>query len=182
MIDDPTEQLLARTWQPTLSVTGADGFPPIEPRRQRAAAVHVAAPAASASHRRATTPPRSPRSSAALTADPPYGATVRLSRRPAGAGLERAAVRPVAASRRSTTRRRRRSASPPRAFGEGGTIPFMGMLGELFPDAQFVVTGVLGPGSNAHGPNEFLHLPTARRVTAVHRPPARRPRRRHLRA
>jgi di/tripeptidase len=43
----------------------------------------------------------------------------------------------------------------------------MSMLGERFPSAQFVVTGVLGPGSNAHGPNEFLHVPTARKVTAV---------------
>jgi hypothetical protein len=52
-----------------------------------------------------------------------------------------------------------------KAFGEGGSIPFMGMLGEMFPDAQFVITGVLGPGANAHGPNEYLHLPTARRLT-----------------
>ena len=52
-------------------------------------------------------------------------------------------------------------------MGEGGSISFMGMLGRRFPDAQFVVTGVLGPGSNAHGPNEFLHVPTARKVTGV---------------
>ena len=52
-------------------------------------------------------------------------------------------------------------------MGEGGTIPFMGMLGAKFPDAQFVVTGALGPGSNAHGPNEFLDLPTARKVTST---------------
>ena len=55
---------------------------------------------------------------------------------------------------------------PALAMGEGGTIPFMAMLGERFPEAQFLITGVLGPGSNAHGPNEFLHLPTARRLTA----------------
>ena len=55
---------------------------------------------------------------------------------------------------------------PYRAFGEGGSIPFMGMLGDYFPTAQFVVTGALGPGSNAHGPNEFLDLVTARRITA----------------
>jgi acetylornithine deacetylase/succinyl-diaminopimelate desuccinylase-like protein len=55
---------------------------------------------------------------------------------------------------------------PSRAFGEGGSIPFMGMLGAQFPDAQFVITGVLGPGTNAHGPNEYLHVPTARRLTA----------------
>jgi acetylornithine deacetylase/succinyl-diaminopimelate desuccinylase-like protein len=51
-------------------------------------------------------------------------------------------------------------------MGEGGTIPFMAMLGERFPDAQFLITGVLGPGSNAHGPNEFLHLPTGARLTS----------------
>ena len=51
------------------------------------------------------------------------------------------------------------------AMGEGGTIPFMGMLGERFPEAQFVITGALGPDANAHGPNEYLHLPTARRIT-----------------
>ena len=49
---------------------------------------------------------------------------------------------------------------PPAFMGEGGSIPFMAMLGEKFPDTQFVVTGVLGPHSNAHGPNEFLHIPT----------------------
>jgi acetylornithine deacetylase/succinyl-diaminopimelate desuccinylase-like protein len=50
-------------------------------------------------------------------------------------------------------------------MGEGGTISFMGMLGEKFPDTQFVITGVLGPHSNAHGPNEFLHIPTGKKVT-----------------
>ena len=56
---------------------------------------------------------------------------------------------------------------PAMYMGEGGTIPFMGMLGEKFPDAQFMITGVLGPNSNAHGPNEFLHIPTGRRLSAA---------------
>jgi di/tripeptidase len=50
--------------------------------------------------------------------------------------------------------------------GVGGSIPFMSLLGKRFPAAQFVITGVLGPGSNAHGPNEFLHIPMGVRVTA----------------
>ncbi len=50
--------------------------------------------------------------------------------------------------------------------GIGGTIPFMKMLGDAYPDTQFFVTGVLGPKSNAHGPNEFLHIETARRLTS----------------
>ena len=50
-------------------------------------------------------------------------------------------------------------------MGEGGSIPFMGMLGETFPEAQFLITGVLGPYSNAHGPNEFLDIPCGIKVT-----------------
>jgi acetylornithine deacetylase/succinyl-diaminopimelate desuccinylase-like protein len=52
------------------------------------------------------------------------------------------------------------------AIGSGGTIPFMGMLGERFPKTQFFVTGVLGPHANAHGPNEFLHIEYAKQLTA----------------
>ena len=52
-------------------------------------------------------------------------------------------------------------------IGEGGTIPFMSMLGAKFPRAQFLITGVLGPHSNAHGPNEFLHVPYAKKLTAA---------------
>jgi hypothetical protein len=50
-------------------------------------------------------------------------------------------------------------------MGEGGTIPFMALLGKRFPASQFLITGVLGPESNAHGPNEFLHIPTAKKIT-----------------
>jgi di/tripeptidase len=55
---------------------------------------------------------------------------------------------------------------PSMYMGTGGTIPFMGMLGEKFPDAQFLITGLLGPKSNAHGPNEFLHIETGKRLTS----------------
>ena len=55
---------------------------------------------------------------------------------------------------------------PCASMGEGGTIPFMAMLGKHFPAAQFLITGVLGPHSNAHGPNEFLHVPYAKKLTA----------------
>ena len=55
---------------------------------------------------------------------------------------------------------------PAMYMGEGGTIPFMGMLGAQYPQAQFLITGVLGPHSNAHGPNEFLHIGYAKRLTA----------------
>lgn len=50
------------------------------------------------------------------------------------------------------------------AFGEGASIPFMGFLRDIWPKAQFVITGVLGPASNAHGPNEFLHIPYVKKL------------------
>ena len=55
---------------------------------------------------------------------------------------------------------------PTSSISEGGTIPFMAMFGNKFPETQFMITGVLGPGSNAHGPNEFLHIPYGKKLTA----------------
>ena len=99
-----------------------------------------------------------------LEADPPYGARVTFSDGESGPGWNAPAMAPwlVDALERASAAT---FGQPTRTFGEGGSIPFMGMLGERFPDAQFVVTGVIGPDGNAHGPNEYLHVPTARRVT-----------------
>ena len=99
-----------------------------------------------------------------LLADPPYGARVTLSDVERGPGWNAPELAPwleAALDQASTVA----FGQPARLFGEGGSIPFMGMLGERFPAAQFVITGVLGPDANAHGPNEYLHLPTARRLT-----------------
>ena len=103
---------------------------------------------------------------AALVTDPPYGARVTFTGTEQGPGWNAPAFAPwlvdaLDAASSATF------GEPSRTFGEGGTIPFMGMLGERFPDAQFVITGVLGPDANAHGPNEYLHLPTARRITGA---------------
>ena len=67
---------------------------------------------------------------------------------------------------RWTARRSAHYGQPAAMVGEGGTIPFMAMLGAQFPRAQFLITGVLGPNSNAHGPNEFMHIPYAKKLTA----------------
>ncbi|HEY4611273.1 MAG TPA: peptidase M20, partial [Ilumatobacteraceae bacterium] len=101
----------------------------------------------------------------ALTNDPPYGAHVTFDNVHSGPGWNAPSFAPWlqnALDDASTAN----FGNDSRAFGEGGSIPFMGMLGEMFPGAQFVITGVLGPGTNAHGPNEYLHLPTARRITS----------------
>ncbi|MFZ9629659.1 MAG: M20/M25/M40 family metallo-hydrolase [Ilumatobacteraceae bacterium] len=163
-VDNPTEMLLARTWWPALSVTGVDGIPPL------ASAGNVLRPFTSL-HLSLRIPPTCDHEAAlsavaeALTADPPYGARVTFDDATAGPGWNAPSFEPwldaaLAAASTATF------GVPHAAYGEGGSIPFMGMLGEMFPAAQFVITGVLGPGSNAHGPNEFLHLPTARRLTA----------------
>src|SRR5439155_24647052 len=94
---------------------------------------------------------------AAVEKGPPTGARVSFDAENSGIGW---ASPPLAQWLSSSVDRASRNyfGQPPMALGEGGSIPFMGMLGETFPDAQFLITGVLGPGSNAHGPNEFLHI------------------------
>src|SRR3984893_7001540 len=155
VVTDKIEMILNRSWRPALSITGIDGLPPLE------SAGNVALPI----------PPRVDPVAAArmvketLEKDPPCGARVGFEGEKSSTGWD---APPLAQWLSSSVDRASRSyfGKPPMAFGEGGTIPFMGMLGEKFPDAQFLITGVLGPGSNAHGPNEFLHIPTGIRLTA----------------
>lgn len=163
MVDDPTWQLLGRTWLPALSVIGVEGIPPAS----RAGNVLRPYTALKLSLR---LPPTcdAERALAAvhecLTADPPYGARVTFEDGHAGSGWNAPAFSPwLQASLDESSVAT--FGNPSMAFGEGGSIPFIGTLGAMFPEAQFVITGVLGPGSNAHGPNEFIHLPTAVRLT-----------------
>jgi acetylornithine deacetylase/succinyl-diaminopimelate desuccinylase-like protein len=163
-VSDKVEMILNRSWRPALSITGIDGLPPL------GNAGNVLRPftACKISLR---IPPRIDPVAATrlvketLEKDPPYGAKVAFEGEKSSTGWD---APPLAQWLSSAVDRASRSffGKPPMAFGEGGTIPFMGMLGEKFPEAQFLITGVLGPGSNAHGPNEFLHVPTGVRLTA----------------
>nr|WP_291833613.1 M20/M25/M40 family metallo-hydrolase [Candidatus Microthrix sp.] len=145
--DDVADQLLARTWGPALEVIGADGLP------QLADAGNVARPSTTLGLSIRIPPGVDPEAITArltelLTNDPPAGATVTVSPGWGATGWDAPPTAPWLADalqRASTTWFGEES----RWIGEGGTIPFMAMLGEQFPDAQFVVTGVLGPGSNA---------------------------------
>jgi acetylornithine deacetylase/succinyl-diaminopimelate desuccinylase-like protein len=160
---DLVELLLNRTWRPALSVTGVAGMPALE----SAGNVLRPYPAVKLSMR---IPPRvDPEVAAraleqAITRDPPYGARVSFSSEHASSGWDAAPLAPWLAAA-SDDASRAFFGKPAMSMGEGGTIPFMAMLGERFPDAQFLITGVLGPQSNAHGPNEFLHIPAAKRLT-----------------
>jgi len=164
MNDDLTELVLNRTWRPALSVTGVGGLPALD------SAGNVLRPftAVKLSLR---LPPTADAAKAGeflkrlLEKDPPYGAKVIFTLEKAGSGWNSPAL--AAWLEKSVEEASRAFFGPPPAYmGEGGSIPFMGMLGEKFPGAQFLITGVLGPHSNAHGPNEFLHIPTGKRVTA----------------
>jgi acetylornithine deacetylase/succinyl-diaminopimelate desuccinylase-like protein len=164
MADDRAEAVLNRTWRPALSVTGADGLPPI------ANAGNVLRPATRLKLSLRLPPTVEAEAATAalarlLEADAPHGATVRFEADQAATGWNAPPTAPWLA-RAIDAASRTHYAQPPGALGEGGTIPFMGMLGKAFPDAQFLITGVLGPKSNAHGPNEFLHVPYATKLTA----------------
>jgi acetylornithine deacetylase/succinyl-diaminopimelate desuccinylase-like protein len=103
---------------------------------------------------------------ALLEKDPPYGAKVEFVADEPANGWES----PILADwlEKSITKQSNTFFGKPAVqMGEGGSIPFMGLLGEQFPKAQFVITGVLGPKSNAHGPNEFLHIEMFKSVTCI---------------
>ncbi len=162
--ESPTELLLDNTWRPTLSVTGADGLPELV----NAGNVQLPQTTLKLSFR---LPPTLNADEAAvavktaLEADPPSNARVEFTPDSAMAGWNAPAVAgwlEASMQRASETF----FGKPSMYMGTGGTIPFMGMLGERFPDAQFLITGLLGPNSNAHGPNEFLHIATGKRLTS----------------
>ena len=163
--NDPVELLLSSTWRATLAVIGADGLPAI----QTAGNVLLPEIALKLSLR---LPPTVDAASAAtlvreiLERDPPYGA--RVSFEP-GAAMSGWHAPPFADWLEASMQRASQAVfgQPAVHAGCGGSIPFMGMLGAQFPKTQFLITGVLGPQSNAHGPNEFLHLAYAEKLTAA---------------
>ncbi|SFA79021.1 Acetylornithine deacetylase/Succinyl-diaminopimelate desuccinylase [Amycolatopsis marina] len=161
--DEELELLLNNSWRPTLSVIGGAGLPAPD----EAGNVLRAETTLALSFR---LPPTADAAAAlkavenVLTTDVPYSATVELSgtehadgwNAPESAPWLAGALEQVSAGV---------FGEPWRSVGLGGSIPFMGLLGEKYPEAQFLVTGVLGPDSNAHVPDEWLHVEHAQRVT-----------------
>jgi acetylornithine deacetylase/succinyl-diaminopimelate desuccinylase-like protein len=162
--NDPVELLVNSTWRATLAVTGADGLPAV------ASAGNVLLPEISLKLSLRLPPTCDPRAASAavkrvLEADPPYGVEVRFESEGAAAGWNAPPFAPWL-ERSIDEASKEVFGKGAVSVGSGGTIPFMGMLGEQFPKTQFFVTGVLGPQSNAHGPNEFLHIDYAKKLTA----------------
>jgi acetylornithine deacetylase/succinyl-diaminopimelate desuccinylase-like protein len=160
---DPVEAILARTWRPALSVTGAAGLPqPDEAgnvlRPRTALKLSMRLPPTVDGER------ASAHLKKLLEDNPPYNARVSFKSDWAATGWNAPPTAPWLASLLEDCSQQHFSRSAA-YIGEGGTIPFMNMLGSYFPNAQFLITGVLGPKSNAHGPNEFLHIPYVKKLT-----------------
>jgi acetylornithine deacetylase/succinyl-diaminopimelate desuccinylase-like protein len=161
--NDPAELLVNSTWKPTLTITGAEGLPALGnagntllPRLALKLSLRLP-PTLDAALAAA-------RVKAALERDPPYRARVSFEVDSSLAGWDAPALAPWL-DRATQEASQAFFGRPALAMGTGGSIPFIGMLAARYPQTQFLVTGVLGPQSNAHGPNEFLHLDCVRRVT-----------------
>ncbi len=162
--EDPVEGTLKRTWTPTLSFVGLDGIPAVKDggnvlRPYTTLKLSFRLPPDVDCHTAMAAVDK------VLTNNPPSNATVGLKWEEPANGWNAPRLSPWldrAIQEASETFYNK----PALAMGEGGTIPFMAMLGERFPNAQFVITGVLGPESNAHGPNEFLHIPFAKKLSS----------------
>lgn len=164
MAENNYERLLNRSWRPALSYTGAGGLPSIQdagnvlrPYTEWKLSLRL--------------PPTLDGDQASvflkqlLENDPPQNAKVEFTTDQAASGWNAPEIAPwLHASLESASQEF--YGKGVMYMGEGGTIPFMGMLGDFFPEAQFMITGVLGPNSNAHGPNEFLHIPFAKKLNA----------------
>ncbi len=157
------ELILNNNWRPALAITGADGMPELV----NAGNTLLPNTTLKLSFR---LPPTSDADQAArvvkeaLEADTPAFAKVSFEVESTMAGWN---APPVAEWLEASMEKASQDyfGKPSVYMGTGGTIPFMGMLGEKFPQAQFLVTGLLGPNSNAHGPNEFLHIETGKKLT-----------------
>ena len=161
--DNMSELLLNRTWRPALEVIGCDGLPNLNN------AGNVLRPYTTVSLS-LRTPPTCDSDKACrqlkqiLEDSPPYRAKVTFTPTQISCGWETPVLKPwlKTAIQEASEYYFGKEAL---AMGEGGTIPFMAMLGMKFPKAQFLITGILGPQSNAHGPNESLDIPAVKRLT-----------------
>ena len=162
--NDPAELILNRSWRPALTVVGADGLSEIQSagnvmRPKTSVKISMRLPPTCAAE------VASQKLKSILEENPPYQANIFFTPDWAATGWMVPEIEPwleAAIDKASMNFFNK----PAVHMGEGWSIPFMGMLGEKFPHAQFLITGVLGPSSNAHGPNEFLHIPMAKKLTA----------------
>lgn len=162
--DDMVELLLDNTWRASLATVGFSGAPSV------ADAGNTLRPASEAKLVIRLPPTLEAETAATavkqiLEEAPPYGAEVTFELNTAQTGWSAPQEAPWLADAIQQSSQTYFN-KPAAHMGLGGTIPFMKMLGDAYPETQFMVAGVLGPHSNAHGPNEFLHIEMGKRITA----------------
>ena len=162
LADGTAQLLLNGTWEPALAVIAQEGLP------EMGRGGNVLVPGLSFRLSLRIPPTLDPREASrtvreVLSEDPPFGARVTVS----AGGMPGWNAPPVDPWLEEATDTASREFYGKEACysGLGGSIPFMDMIGQRFPQAQFLITGVLGPNANAHGPNEFLHVPYAKKLT-----------------
>jgi len=159
----PEEAAISRTWKATIAITGADGLPSLKDAGnvlRSETALRIAM----------RTPPTFDNEKGLkdlieiLKKDPPYGAEIEILKTIVGPGLNCPEMTPelqkIVADASNNF-----YGKQPIYYGEGGSIPFLSSLAQQFPKAQFVITGIMGPESNPHGPNEMVHIPSIKRMT-----------------
>jgi acetylornithine deacetylase/succinyl-diaminopimelate desuccinylase-like protein len=161
--EDLVEALLAQNWKPTLSITGAEGMPTLANagnvlRTHTSLKLSVRIPPGVDSEM------ASAKLQELMESDPPFGAHVTFEPETAANGFAAPPMpAEIAAAFSEGSLQTFGASSMP--FYEGGTIPFLAMMQESYPSARFLVTGCAGPGNNAHGPDEKLHIPTVKHLT-----------------
>lgn len=155
---------LDNVWNPNMSITGADGLPPI------AMAGNVVRSSTGARVSMRLPPSIDPKKAEAviretLTKDPPYGAKITLSGGHTGSGWCMKELSPWLDQAIKDAGALFYDGKPTGSYGMGGSIPFLSELEKMYPETQIVAFGLLGPNANAHGPNEMIHLPYAKKLT-----------------
>jgi len=163
--DSTEDMILAMNWEPTLSIIGADGMPPVRVagnvlRTNTDLKLSFRIPPGVDSEKAIE------KAKQILESDPPFGSEVSFTpdscadgfRAPSMEGKVRDAIEKASLSV---------TGLQPLATWTGGTIPFMAMMQGKYPDAMFLCTGPSGPGNNAHGPDEKMHIPSAKKLTVV---------------
>jgi acetylornithine deacetylase/succinyl-diaminopimelate desuccinylase-like protein len=157
-------QLTAQCWEPSVGYVGVDGAPPVRE------AGSVLRPSTTLRLSVRLPPGADPKAAAAalsrtLTSAPPYAAQVEFRLVAAESGW--ASRPPAAVQALLDTASRQGFGRNAGLCGGAATIPFLGMFSARYPDAVIVPAGVLGPGSNPHGPDERLDLTAARNLSVA---------------
>ena len=162
-VNDPLDIFLTMNLSPSLSIIGADGIPSIQDagnvlRTNTDLKISIRTPPGISAEKVAV------KVQELLEKDPPNGAHVSAVMTEVADGFLSPEL-PEELSEMLEKAGKQFYGNAPMSLFIGGTIPVMAMLQSRYPNSKFIITGAGGPGGNAHGPDEKLHIPTAKKVT-----------------